>query len=148
MARLLGTLALAIACALLVGCSSNDSPTSPDSGGSGGGGRTVKANPSFATDIQEIFNRRGCSASNCHGAAQSSGLDLRAGTAYGQLVNVAVLETSGTRVIPNDPDNSYLIKKVNPNPPVGSIMPAVGAPLDSIDIQNLRNWISTGAPNN
>lgn len=147
MSRILGALALAITAAMFIGCSSNDTPTSPNGGG-GGTTRTIKADPSYATDIQEIFDRKGCTASNCHGSTQQSGLDLRTGTSYSQLVNVPVVQTSGTRVIPNDAQNSYLVIKVEGRQSVGTQMPQLGTALDSIDITNIRNWIDQGAKNN
>ncbi len=131
--------------ALLAGCSSSDAPTGSDSGG---GNRTVKASPSFATDIQEIFNRRGCTGGNCHGSAQQQGLDLRAGAAYSNLVNVSSTETTALRVNPGDAQNSYLVIKVEGRQTVGVRMPMNLAPLDSIDIQNIRNWIDQGAADN
>lgn len=53
-----------VAAAFTAACGGSDSPSGP--GGNGGGGgttREIKANPSFATDIQEIFTRNGCTAS-------------------------------------------------------------------------------------
>ena len=144
MHRPLGTATLAVICAMMIGCSSDDSPTS--SGGTTG--RTIKSNPAFATDIQEIFDRRGCSASNCHGAAKASSLDLRIGASHSQLVGKAVSQTSGTRVIINNAQDSYLVMKIEGRQTIGLKMPITGPMLDSIDIQNIRNWIDTGAPNN
>ena len=34
-------------------------------------GRVILESPSFSTDINEILQRRGCSASSCHGAEPS-----------------------------------------------------------------------------
>ncbi len=130
--------------ALLTGCASDDSPT-----GSGGtAARTIKADPSFAADIQEIFDRRGCTGSSCHGAALSAGLDLRSGSAYANLVNVNSSETGTPRVAPGDAQNSYLVIKIEGRQTSGAQMPLVGPPLDSIDIQNIRNWIDQGAADN
>jgi hypothetical protein len=108
----------------------------------------VKANPAFGADIQEIFDRRGCTASGCHGSAQSAGLDLRSGSAYGSLVNVQASSEPIVRVIPNDAQNSYLVIKLEGRQSVGAQMPRGGSPLDTIDMRNIRNWIDTGAPNN
>ncbi len=136
-------LLLALSTALLAACS-GDSPAEPDDDD----GRVVKANPSFAADIQEIFDRRGCSSSACHGSAQQAGMDLRSGAAYGALVDVTASTESIVRVIPGDPDGSYLVMRVEGRQNVGSRMPLGGAPLDAIDLTNLRNWIATGAPAN
>jgi hypothetical protein len=51
-------------------------------------------------------------------------------------------------VIPGDPDGSYLMIKLEGRQSVGDRMPQTGSPLDSIDLTNLRNWISQGALNN
>jgi hypothetical protein len=135
-------------------CGGSDGPTDPggDGGGGGGGGggtpRVVKANPEFGADIQEIFDRRGCTASGCHGSAQSAGLDLRSGSAYGSLVNVMASSEAIVRVIPNDAQGSYLVIKLEGRQSVGERMPRGASPLDATDLTNIRNWIDTGAPNN
>lgn len=127
-----------------IGCGSSDSPTGPSESNS----RVIKANPSFAADIQEIFGRRGCTGSSCHGAAQSAGMDLRSGSAYANLVNVNSSETGTPRVAPGNAQDSYIVIKVEGRQTVGERMPLGAAPLDNIDIQNLRNWIDQGAANN
>jgi hypothetical protein len=118
-------------------------------GGTGiGNGRVIKADPSFASDIQEIFNRRGCADSSCHGSLQEEGLDLRPGNSYAHLVNIPSTQTGIIRVIPGNADGSYLVMKVEGRASVGVRMPFGGAPLDNIDLTNLKNWINQGAQNN
>lgn len=133
-------------------CGDGSDPTDPyGPGGNGGDGRTVKANPSFGADIQEIFGRRGCTASQCHGVSPGqASLNLSAGAAWGDLVNVASSQDpSWIRVVPGDASVSLLFLKVSESdPPVGVRMPQGLSPLDTIDQQNIRNWIDTGAPNN
>ena len=75
-------------------CGGSDSPMDPGGGdGDGGGGsvdtRTIKTNPSFATDVMEIFVRKNCTSSGCHGGG-SGGLTLTssAATSFGNLVGV------------------------------------------------------------
>ena len=126
------------------GCSSDDSPTSPN----GSGSQTTKPDPSFASDIQEIFDRRGCSSAGCHGAAQSEGLDLRASNSFGELVNADATQTAGKRVIPGDAAGSYLVVKLEGRQSTGGQMPLGGSPLNSTDLQNIKNWINQGAKNN
>lgn len=128
----------------LTGCSTDDSPTSP----SGSSVRTIKANPSFAADIQEILDRRGCTAGSCHGSSARAGLDLRSGNAYGAMFNVDAQSESFKLVLPNNAQDSYLVIKLEGRQSVGSRMPVTGEFLDSIDIQNIRNWIDQGAHNN
>ncbi len=111
----------------------------------------ILTNPLFATDIEEIFGRRGCTASGCHGSFMSGGLDLRTGAAYGNLVGVPAEALSGPpgldRVTPNDILASYLWLKVS-GTTAGDRMPLGGVVLDGIDLGNIMNWINTDAPNN
>ncbi len=141
-----GRLRAVLAAALIVGavaCSS-DSPSGPD----GGHDRVVKANPTLSADIQEIFDRKGCSSAGCHGSAQSAGMDLRSGAAYASLVGVTATTEAIVRVIPGDAQGSYLMMRVEGRQSVGSRMPLGGVALDSIDLGNLRNWIMQGALEN
>ncbi len=143
---------LSLSLVLALGACGGDSGTGPDDTTPGDTdnteSRVVKANPSFAADIQEIFNRRGCASSACHGASQQAGLNLQAGSSYGNLVNVMSTEVNLNRVVPFDPGNSYLVRKVEGTASFGGRMPLGGSALDDIDITNIKNWISTGALNN
>ena len=138
------SLVLALLCGVAAACGS-DSPSEPDVGDT----RVVKADPSFAADIQEIFNRRGCTAAGCHNVDGAAGLDLSPGAAYGELVGVTA--TTGSvvvRVIPGDADGSYLVIRLEGRQTVGNQMPLGGLPLDNIDLTNVRNWIARGAQQN
>ncbi len=75
-------------------------------------------------------------------------LDLRAEAAYSALVGVTATTEPIVRVIPGDPDNSYLVMKLEGRQSVGVRMPLGFAPLDDIDLTNIRNWIAQGAKNN
>ena len=109
----------------------------------------ILSNPAFGANIQEIFNRIGCSDSTCHGAALSANMDLRSGAAYENLVNVVSFSDAAfMRVSPNDAQNSYIVMKLEGRQTVGDRMPLNRAILDAIDLTNIRNWINTGAPNN
>jgi hypothetical protein len=138
---------------VLAGCGGGGSSTGPsDDNGNGDNmppAREILSNPRFGTNIQEIFNRRGCTASSCHGAALSATLDLRSGTAFTSLVNVTSFSDAAfRRVKPNDAQNSYLVMKLEGRQTVGARMPLNSTALDNIDLTNIRNWINTGAPNN
>ena len=137
---------------LAAACGGDDSPTDPGVGGDGGGGggaaRVIKANPAFGADVQEIFDRIGCSTSGCHGTSQRAGLDLRSGSAYSNLVNVQAMSESVLRVIPGDANGSYIVIKLEGRQTVGGRMPLNGTALDNIDLTNIKNWINNGAPNN
>jgi putative intracellular protease/amidase len=138
---------------VMLACGGGDGPAGPsDDDGNGGDGaptRQILSNPSFGTDIQEIFNRRGCSASVCHGVGLSANLDLRTGAAFANLVNVVSFSDGAfRRVTPNDAQNSYLVMKLEDRQTVGARMPLNSTAVDVIDLTNIRNWIDTGAPNN
>ena len=141
---------LPLLAALLSACGGGGSPTGPGDGNGSGNTdtRVIKAAPSFASDIQEIFNRRGCTASSCHGSAMSVGLDLRAGSSYAKLVNVEATQEPIIRVIPGNADQSYLVIKLEGRQSVGARMPLGGAALDNIDLANIKNWINQNAVNN
>ncbi len=80
-----------------------------------------------------------------------AGTDLNHGIAYSQLVNFPVRGKPGAiRVIPGDPDNSYLIQKLEGTTGIaGRRMPFNGPPyLTDGQILIIRRWIALGAPNN
>jgi len=135
---------------LLAACGGGDGPTAPAGGNSngntGGSTPTVKADPSFSSDIVPIFSRGGCTAGGCHGAPVQAGLNL-ASSPYTALVNVASTQTGEIRVIPGNATNSYLIKKLEGRASQGLRMP-IGAQLSDTDLTNLKNWINQGAKNN
>jgi len=115
------------------------------------------ANVAAATTLTQVqtnvFTPRcsGChNGSNPAGGALPGSMDLRAGSSFASLVNVASIE-QGTlmRVKPNDPDNSYLIHKVEGKAGItGSQMPLGGPFLDVATIATIRSWITAGAQNN
>lgn len=73
-----------------------------------------------------------------------------AANAHANLVNRAATGAPNeTRVIPGNAAGSYLVKKLEGAAGiVGARMPLGGSPLDSIDMNNIRNWINQGAKNN
>lgn len=109
-------------------------------------GSTVQAN--FESIQSEVFNKS-CAVSGCHtGSSAPLGLNLDAGASYGLLVNQASVQMpSVLRVAPSDPDNSYLIRKLEGNNISGSQMPRNRAPLAQADIDMIRQWITDGAQN-
>jgi len=127
----------------LAACGTSD-PTGPNDGG----GRSVKVDPSFGTDVFEIFTRRGCTAGTCHGTGAGGLTMTSAATAYANLVNVPSPASGEVRVIPANSDDSYLVKKLEGRASAGARMPLTGPPLDAIDLQNIRNWIDQGAADN
>ncbi len=137
--------------AVLAACGGDgggSSPMAPNGPTGEPADRVIKDNPSFAGDVQDIFERNGCTASGCHGTFAASELSLAEGSAYAEIVNVPAVSEDFLLVKPNDPQNSYVVIKVEGRHTVGSRMPLAGVPLDDIDIANLRNWIVQWAQNN
>lgn len=131
----------------------SDSGTGPDDnpsdGGSNGGDtRQIVADPSFASVVQEIFNRKGCASGSCHGSAGAAGLSLTSGNSYANLVNVTATQADVFRVIPGNANGSYLVIKLEGRQTIGGRMPLGGSALDNIDLSNIKNWINQGAKNN
>ena len=98
-------------------------------------------------DIQATVFTPSCATAGCHsGAAPPQGLNLEAGNAFANLVDVASMQVPTLdRVEPGDPDNSYLIQKLEGTAAVGSQMPLGGAALDQATIDGIRQWIADGA---
>ena len=122
-------------------------------------GPTPGLNVTFASIQQDIFSttdsagRAGCI--NCHtnagGRTPAAGMNLGPGFAYDNIVNRASTGKPGAiRVIPGDPDNSYLVQKIEGAPGiVGQRMPRTGGPyLTPGQITVIRRWIREGAKNN
>lgn len=122
-------------------------------------GPTPNLEPTFSSIQSEIFQttdsagRAACA--NCHnpngGAFRQVGLDLSSDAAYNLLVGVPSVERPGMlRVAPGDPENSYLMHKIEGRPGiVGLRMPRSGPPyLTDGQIQIIRRWIEIGAPRN
>jgi uncharacterized protein (TIGR03118 family) len=93
----------------------------------------------------------GChNGSNPPGGALPGSQNLSAGNSFAALVGVASLEQPALRrVKAGDPDNSYLIQKLEGAAGIsGSRMPLGGPFLDQATIDQIKSWISSGAPNN
>ena len=115
----------------------------------------------FAALIQPIFE---ANCIRCHvpggigflqtGGDQNNGLDLTRGNSHGRLVNQPTFEAPDVpprwRVLPEEPDSSYIIQKItSTSPKSGSRMPLDGPPfLSQNDINLIRMWIEEGAQNN
>ena len=121
-------------------------------------GPTPNLEPTFASVQSQIFEttdsagRVACT--NCHtniGRNPAGGLNLLHDLAYDQVVSVPSRgKPSATRIIPGDPENSYLIQKLEGRPGIiGLRMPFSGAPfLTDGQMQILKRWIAIGAPRN
>jgi len=102
---------------------------------------------------QNVFTPR---CTGCHNGSQPAGgalpgsMDLRSGSSFAGLVNVASLEQPTLmRVKPGEPDNSYVIHKIEGAAGIaGARMPFGGPFLDQPTIDQVRSWVASGAQNN
>lgn len=79
------------------------------------------------------------------GVNPAANLNLDAVNSYAMLVGVESTRAAGTqRVNPTNPNNSYLIQKLEGTAASGGQMPPSGA-LPQADINTIRQWISAGA---
>ncbi len=134
--------------AAMSGCAGNgnglDANGQPLAPGSGSGGP-----PPLSADFESIqANIFTPICSVCHvGGGAPEGLRLDAANSYNLLVGVPSTEVpSLLRVKPGDPDNSYIIQKLEGHAAVGAQMPFGGPYLSSATIAFIRQWITNGAP--
>jgi hypothetical protein len=112
--------------------------------GSGGGGPLTA---DFASIQDNVFTPI---CSRCHiGASAPEGLQLDVAHSYSLLVGVPSAEQpSLLRVKAGDPDNSYMIRKIQGGPGIsGGQMPLGGPPLPQATINIMRQWVTEGAQN-
>ena len=83
----------------------------------------------------------------CHGAGfASAGLNLAEGSSFAAIVGVPSTQVSSlSRIEPGDPDNSYLIQKIEGTAAFGGRMPLGGARLPQDRIDLIRQWVTDGA---
>ena len=94
--------------------------------------------------------------SGCHNGSQPANgplpgsQNLTAGQAFLNIVGLGSREQPALmRVKAGDPDNSYLVHKVEGAAGIsGAQMPFGGPPLSQAQIDEIRSWIASGAPNN
>jgi hypothetical protein len=119
-------------------------------------GPSPNLEPTFSSIQREIFESTDAagrtSCVTCHtnvGKNPSGGMNLLHDVAYDQL-SISSTQKPGTqRVIPGNPDGSYLINKLEGTASTGRRMPFNGPPyLTSGQIAIIRRWIEIGAPRN
>ena len=106
--------------------------------------------PTLSSIQANIFDLN-CALSGCHaGPNPQQGQDLSAGQAHANIVDVRSRENANLfRVAPGDPDNSYLVWKIEGRPEIsGDRMPRGRAPLPQEQIDVIRQWITDGALDN
>lgn len=142
----IGCCALLAACVAVAGCDEALKDLT---------GPTPQLEPTFSAIQRDIFDAADSSGrpacTRCHnpGGAQFNGLNLAAGASYNNLVNTPVRQRPGaTRVVPGDPENSYLVHKLEGRPGIaGQRMPIGGPYLTDGQILVIKRWIALGARN-
>jgi hypothetical protein len=146
--RTQGMIAICVS-AILSGC-----------GGGGGGYNNNNTPPPAATtpppatnmtlfqQVQTQVLTPNCTG--CHvGANAPQGLRLDAANSFAMLVNVASTQMPTLlRVKPGDPDNSWLVQKIDGRATIGGRMPLGRAALPQASIDLVRSWIAAGATMN
>ena len=121
-------------------------------GGSGGNAPPTGLQPTLVSIQDNVFSVS-CAISSCHtGGNPPFGLRLDPGFSAGNLINVVSprdpdpANPTYIRVVPGDPDASFLIQKLDGTQTVGERMPAGGPYLTTATINVIRQWIQDGAP--
>jgi hypothetical protein len=139
----------ALLVAALAGCAgSGNGKSSQD----GGGGCVPPDEPSisYASNIQPIYDTS-CALAGCHlGAAPAFGLNLAAGVSYDATVEVKSLERPKLFLVePGNPDDSYLVQKIEGAQGIaGDMMPSNMPPLSLDEMTAIRHWVMECAPDN
>ena len=118
-------------------------------------GPTPNLTPTFSSIQRDVFEAADSSGrpscSSCHnpngGAFRQVGLDLSTAGSYDSIVGVASREKPGVmRVAPGDPDNSYLLHKLEGRTDIiGGRMPNRGPFLSDGQLAIIKRWIELGA---
>jgi mono/diheme cytochrome c family protein len=121
-------------------------------------GPTPNLQPTFSSIQHEIFESADSSGRpaciQCHAPLGTrpavGGLNLTNAVAYASLVGVPAPERRTLNLVtPGDPENSYLIHKLEGSHNILlQRMPLGGPYLSSNQILVIRRWIEIGAPNN
>ncbi|MET0387980.1 MAG: hypothetical protein ABW321_18555, partial [Polyangiales bacterium] len=107
---------------------------------------------SFEAIQKLVFEAHGCTAKACHGEAKVGDLDLRAESAWENLVDKPSANDARVRVQPGAPAESFLYLKLRAATEPGSVsvagspMPVGTAPLPPSALEAIQLWIRQGAP--
>jgi hypothetical protein len=120
-------------------------------------GPTPDLKPTFSSIQQQIFSSSDSSGrpacTNCHtnvGRTPAGGLNLLPDLSYASLVGIASRgKPDAIRVIPGDPDNSYLVHKLEGHADIVGLRMPRNSTVFLTDGQMLviRRWIQLGAQN-
>ena len=119
----------------------------PLASGGGGGGGATGIQPTLASIQANVFSVN-CAIPGCHGGGTVQfGLRLDPGFSAGNLINVASpRDATLIRVVPGNPNASFLIQKLEGTQTLGDRMPQFGPYLSQATIDVIRQWIQNGAP--
>ena len=139
-----GRLLFSLLSTVIIGCTAGSGEGLDISGRPLGEGGDVPLAPTLASVQANVFNP---SCIVCHaGASAPQGLRLDAANSFTNLVGVASRQGSSfLRVAPGDPDQSYLIHKLEGTASTGEQMPLGGPPIPQSTINFVRQWITDGA---
>ena len=103
--------------------------------------------PTLASIQANVFSVH-CAVPGCHGGPNAQfSLRLDPGFSAGYLINVSSPRGGGlVRVVPGNPDASFLIQKLEGTQSAGDRMPLFGPYLPQSTIDVIRQWIQNGAP--
>jgi len=103
---------------------------------------------SYANDIKPMLITKGCMSGGCHGDFFPSSNFVMEG--YDQMfVPGDLAKALGMcPIVPGDPENSFLINKLGPNPRSGDRMPSLREPMSDEEIEMIATWVREGAANN
>jgi hypothetical protein len=109
--------------------------------------------PPAAPTLTQLKSTAFSVCGGCHtggGASLPSSMDLTPSHIFTSIVNVASVEQPALkRIKPGDPDNSYVVQKLEGAATItGARMPFGGPFLDQATIDQVRAWVTAGAQNN
>jgi hypothetical protein len=112
---------------------------------------TLPVSGATLNELQASVFTPNCALSGCHTGPMDNtlpaGMDLSSADAsFANLVGIASGQQPALlRVAAGDPDNSYLVQKVEGTAASGARMPLGGGMLNQALIDDIRQWISDGA---
>jgi hypothetical protein len=127
--------------------------TPADANGAIRGQINASSTPPAAPTLTQLKSSAFSVCGGCHtggGTSLPASMDLTPSHIYASIVNVASVEQPALkRVKPGDPNNSYVVQKLEGAATIaGSRMPLGGPFLDQATIDQVRAWITAGAANN
>jgi len=109
--------------------------------------------PPAAPTLTQLKSTAFSVCGTCHtggGTSLPSSMDLTPSHIYASIVNVASVEQPALkRIKPGDPNNSYVVQKLEGAAGISGVrMPFGGPYLDQATIDQVRAWVTAGAANN